>query len=233
MAKIEESKNVRTATFLTVGSVLMIVAAIFLGVPFLIRLAVFWGDAKSAKGGIDKTDLIPPPPPQIITSFDATNSSVQNIYGTAEPGSTVYLTNNTKSVGSVTAKDDGTFTINSVTLTEGNNELSAVAVDNAGNRSQVSAKTSIVYSTKLPEMTIDTPLDRQQITGKSSTIELKGSVGAGVIKLTVNDRYVILGEDRKFVTTYNLNVGDNTLVFVASDRAANQVRKELVVTFSP
>jgi hypothetical protein len=233
LAKIEEKRNVRAATLLTVGTILMVIVAAFFGVPFLIRLAVFWGDAKSAKGGIDKTDLIPPPPPQIVTSFDATNSSVQTISGMAEPGSTIYLTNNTKSVGSVVAKDDGTFSFSDVNLNDGVNTLSAVAVDNAGNRSLVSDKVSITYSNKLPDLLIETPQDRQQISGKTSTIELKGTVGDSVSKLTVNDRNIIVGDDRKFSTTYNLTSGDNTLVFVAADRTGNQTRKEILVTFSP
>lgn len=230
MARVEEKNNMRKVTLLAAGGIVVIVAMITLGIPALVRMVAFIGERKGGSVN-DKNDLIPPAPPSIYSPWSATNSAVQKITGQAEPGSQVVLTVNSRTLGSKKTEDDGTFTFEDVTLSDGKNALIAVAVDNAGNKSQPSAEVDMTYSKKEPKLNVDTPTDKQTFSGNPS-IDIKGQVDPDS-RLTVNDRVVIVGTDGNFATKWNLPAGDTKLVFVTSDLAGNQTRKELTVTFNP
>ena len=229
---MEEKRNLRTATLLTLGTILLIFLAIVMGVPALVRLAVFVGDLKSSSRPVDKNDLIPPGPPLILTQYDATNSAVQVVSGTAEPGSVVYLTQNSKSLGSVVAKEDGEWQVGEVRLEEGENTFLAVTVDQAGNRSNQSREATMWYMTKNPSLSLDDPVDRKVVSGSDARVVIKGKTDGGV-RLTVNERVIIVDSQGSFSSFYNLNPGENSMVFVATDRAGNQTRKEVLVTYNP
>ena len=220
----------RQATLLSLAAILAVILVIVLGIPLLIRMAVFLGDIKSSSRPVDKNDLISPVPPQISLPYAATNSANQSISGSAEPGSSVFLTLNGESAGDVVAGDDGSFSIPNVHLVEGDNKLTAVAIDQSGNKSQPASEIDIFYSRKPPKLDISSPTDHQQIS--SNKVEISGSVDEGT-RLVINDRFIVVGTNGKFNVVWNLNSGENGLVFVASDRAGNQTRKELIVTATP
>jgi hypothetical protein len=230
LARVEEKQNMRKVTWIAMGSILVIVGMITLGIPALVRMVSFIGERKG--GGVaDKNDLIPPAPPSIYTPWNATNSAVQTISGWSEPLSQVILTINSKTLGSVNAASDGSFVFDNVTLNEGKNTLIAVALDNSGNKSQPSGEVDVVYSKQEPKLNVDFPTDRQTFSG-TPTIEIKGQVDPDS-RLTINDRIVIVTDDGSYSTKWNLTSGDNTLVFVTTDPAGNQTRKELLITFNP
>ncbi|MDO8488392.1 MAG: Ig-like domain-containing protein [bacterium] len=226
LQRLEERRNVRKATLLGLGAILVVVAVVVLGIPFLIRMAVFFGDLNSTNRPVDKNDQIPPAPPSISLPYDATNSATQTISGSAEPGSTVFLTLNGDSAGDVVVADDGSFAISRVTLTSGDNALSALAVDQAGNQSVTLTQLTIFFSNQPPKLDIASPTDRQQISG--NTVPVSGETEAAA-RLIVNDRMIIVNSTGKFSANFNLNPGENVLVFLATDRAGNETRKELTV----
>ena len=67
--------------------------------------------------------------------------------------------------------------------------------------------------------------------GQDSRIEVKGKSDANV-RLTLNDRLIIVTGDGNFSSNYNLNPGDNQLIFKAVDKAGNETIKELLVKYS-
>ena len=231
LTRLEERRNLRKATWLAGGTVVLVVTVVILGIPILVKMAGFLGDLKSSSRPVDKNDLIPPVPPAISLPYDATNSARIEIAGSAEPGSTVYLTQNSESQGNAVVGEDGIFRFRDVALKDGNNKFEAVAVDQSGNKSQPSSGVMLLFSNKPPELKIESPTDRQQVSGEMK-VEIKGSTGSDV-RLTVNERTVIVNSSGKFATTLSLNSGENALVFVAVDRAGNQTRKELTVTAIP
>lgn len=206
------------------GSLILILGLIFLGIPLLVKTAVFLGDLSASKHPVDKTDIIAPAPPRLILPYEATNSANLTIDGYSEKGVSVFLTQNGDSLGSTTAKDDGTFSF-LVTLKSGDNNFIAVAIDQAGNKSQPSENQTIYFSNKPPELTVET----SNIT--SNQVDVNGSTNG--VRLVVNDRLIIINSDGKFQTKISLNPGENTLTFIASDRAGNQTKKELKVTTTP
>jgi len=226
LQKLEEKQNIRKATLISLGTVLLIVATLVLGIPLLIRLAGFLGELKSTDRPIDKNDTIPPVPPQISLPFDATNSAQLAITGNSEPGATVFLTLNGNSAGDVVVSDNGTFSLPAITLADGDNSLTATAVDQAGNKSVSATQFSLYYSNKAPDLQVDSPTDHQQISGNA--VEVKGKSTPGV-RITVNGRQTIVAADGSFSTNLNLNPGENPLVVIAADKLGNQTRKELTV----
>ncbi len=200
------------------------------GIPLLAKLAVLFGNLNSSKRPIDKSDLIPPAPPSLSVIYEATNSAQQAIYGYSEPGATVYLTLNKKSVGSVITRDDGGFVFSEIRLIPGKNEVTAVAMDTAGNTSQPSNPVGIIFSDKEPKLNIDFPTNGLVVSGGDGGVEIRGDTGLGV-SLVVNDRVVVVNSDGKFSTRTNIVEGENTLVFIATDRSGNTARREIVVTY--
>ena len=231
LARLEEKRDFRKATILTLGTILVLVGAVTLGIPVLVRVAMFVGDLKS-NGVVDKTDLIPPGPPQIITSFEATNNADQAISGLGEPGTTVYLTLNSQPVGNVVTGEDGVWKFVKVSLKDESNTFEAVAVDTAGNKSVNSKPVTVLYMTAAPKLEIEKPQDSQEVSGQDSRVEVKG-MSDGNVRLTLNDRLIIVASDGNFSSSYNLNPGDNQLVFKATDKAGNETTKEIFVKYSP
>ena len=219
LTRLEERRNSRKAVLLILGTIILLAMAVFLGIPVLVKMAVFLGDLKSSKMPVDRTDLIPPPPPSFSLPYDATNSANQTISGGSEAGSTVYLILNGESVGNVVAKDDGTFTLGDLTLKNGDNVLVAIAIDQAGNKGNASAEVDVYYSNKPPELAVETSMVAD------NKVEIKGTTNGE--RLTANDRLIIIGQGGKFATTINLNPDEKILVLVVTDRAGNQTRKEV------
>lgn len=230
MERMEEQHNMRRVWTLAGITFGVVVLAVFVGVPLMIRLAVWWGDVNAKKTANEKTDFIPPVPPRIIIPFEATNSATIKVAGTAEADSTVALGNNGEPVGSVTTSKDGVWSVDKVTLSDGVNSFFAYATDQSGNKSGESDQVNVVYAAKAPELVVESPADRQLVTGKEANVELKGKTRAGV-RLTVNDRVIIVGGDGKFNSKYKLTSGENLLAFLATDQFGNQTRKEIVVEY--
>jgi hypothetical protein len=231
LQRIEEKRNIRKASLLVFITVLLIIAAAIVGIPLLTRMALFFSSF-NAQTGNDKLDNIPPAAPQLVLPYEATNSATISIEGYAEAGSTVYLTQNVETDEITVTEDDGTFIFEDLALKSGENVFSAVAMDKAGNKSLTSAQKQIIYSHKSPKLVIDTPTDRQVVTGESNRMEIKGSTDSGN-RVSVNERNIIVGSSGAFTGLYYLANGENVLVFISQDLAGNQTRKEMTVTYNP
>lgn len=227
---LENADSLKKAAILALVIGGMMLTAALVGLPILVRLAIFIGELNSANRPVDKNDIIPPTPPRILLPYVATNSAQQTITGLAEPGTNVFLTKNGESLGSVVVKGDGIWEFNRIVLKSGENKFVAIAVDQAGNNSPESAGVNMQFLTKAPDLTIDTPTDKQVITENNGVMEIKGKTSAGV-RVTVNDRTMIVGGDGRFASNFVLNEGENALVFVATDSAGNQTRREMTVEY--
>lgn len=228
LGSIEEKRNRRKAVFWSLAGIMIVITVIIWGVPAMGRLAEIINSSKN-NGLADKTDLIAPIPPVITLAYDATNSAVQSVSGLAEPNSTVYLTKDGESVGQIKAGTDGSFEIVGITLNEGNNIFSAVAIDEAGNKSSQAKNVNITYSSKGPELTLDSPVENQHISGNPAKITVSGSTSPQT-KIMVNDRIIIVNYQGKFNTLYQISDGENLLIITATDTSGNQTKKEIKVT---
>jgi hypothetical protein len=232
LQRLEEKRNLRKAVWLILGTIGLAVLTVTLGFNLLTKLFIFMGNVNSTNKPVQKTDFIPPSPPDFLSTFDATNSAAMTLQGTAEPGSTVYLTQNGNTAGNVVTTDDGSFEFGNIRLTVGNNIFSAVAIDGSGNKSQVSDQLSVTYSNKAPSLTVNTPVDKQVVTGSDPKIQVKGTTDADN-RLTINDRVIIVAGDGSFTYSMVLNQGDNPINVITTDETGNTTQKQLTVTYNP
>lgn len=221
---MEEKRDVRLAALIFVGIVILLIFLGVFGLKFMPKIVNLLSNSNRVNN--DKNDLIPPPPPTLSIPYAATNSAVISISGQSEPGSQVYLTQNSNSIGNSRTENDGVFRFDAIELVEGSNLFKLVAMDPSGNQSPPSVSYSLEYLAKSPEINIDFPEDNQTVSSKKLVV--KGSTNPQN-KLFINDRFIMLGTTGTFETTINLNVGENKLRFVASDRAGGQAEKELTI----
>lgn len=225
LQSLQEKRDTRNATLIFIGTFMLIVVLGIAGFKGLPKLVVYLSNAQTRS--IYKNDLIPPPPPTFSVAYSATNSAVIDVPGQAEPDSMVYLTQNGESAGKIKAGSDGTFVFQGIALKTGNNSFQSLASDSSENQSKPSNVVYIAFSDKMPEINIDYPTDNLKVSTKR--LEIRGATDQEN-RLTINDRWVMVDSQGKFSTSINLNPGENTLVFVVTDRATNVLRKELKVT---
>jgi hypothetical protein len=124
-----------------------------------------FGNVESNKTYTVRIDTTAPAVPTINNSISSdsgtagdrvTNVAVQTLSGTGEVGSTVTISRGATTLGSVVVPAGGLWST-SVTLAEGANSVTAVATDQAGNASAVSAARSFTLDTLLPTVTITDP----------------------------------------------------------------------------
>ena len=96
-------------------------------------------------------DTTPPAPPTLSPLQPVTRMSSVTISGNTEPGARVDLYVNSTSQGAVTADEKGAFVFKAG-LTEGNNAISATAIDQPGNASAPSAVMNVFLDTKPPKI---------------------------------------------------------------------------------
>jgi len=230
LAKVEEQRNFRRAfifSFLTLGFILL---AFFYGIPTIAKIASFVGDLKKSSTPVDKNDTTPPGPPRINELPEAVNKKDLTVSGYGEAGATIILTLNNNNE-EVVADADGNFSF-SVSLTKGENILSAKAKDQAGNESISSKTYTVVFDDEAPKIDISSPSDGASFYGsREKQLTIKGSTKVNST-LTINDRLIKVEDDGSFSYTTSLNDGENSFHFKAADQAENQTEKDLKVNYS-
>jgi hypothetical protein len=97
-------------------------------------------------------DTTPPAPPALNPLPPVTRTSPVTVSGSTEPGARVdVFVNSSPQGGVVKADEKGAFSIK-ISLTEGNNAISAVATDAPGNASAPSAVMNMFLDTKPPKI---------------------------------------------------------------------------------
>jgi hypothetical protein len=180
---------------------------------------------------VDTSDITPPAPPIINSLPEAVNKSYLDIEGKAEPGATVDIfVNDSKS--EVVVNNEGSFSF-TATLTKGENLISALAKDSAGNESQRSTVYKIIYDTEAPKLDISFPSEGAKFSGdKQKQLNIKGQTKFNST-LTINDRIVKVDDSGNFSYTLSLSEGDNSLNFKVTDQAGYTIEKTLKVNFTP
>ncbi len=196
-------------------------------------MAIFLGNIRGSSKLPEQADTIPPSPPRIVVPFEATNSAQFSLKGYSEPGASIKVFNSGLSFGETVVDSEGSFAIENLKLTAGRNEITAVAQDAAGNESQSSMPAIVDYDTTPPDLEITHPEEGETITGFESEITIEGKTEEGGIKVSVNDRLVIVSPEGGFSYQYSLKEGENTFKIIAIDKAGNQTEKELKVNYSP
>lgn len=96
LQRLEEKRNMNKAVWLILGTFVLIGLTVTIGFNLLTKIFIFMGNVNSTNKPVEKSDFIPPGPPVLLSMYDATNSATISLKGVAEPGATVYLTQNSQ-----------------------------------------------------------------------------------------------------------------------------------------
>lgn len=233
LARTQEKQNLRRAFIYILLAIIISATTLFLGIPVLIRVAIFFAEIKGSSLPVEQTDVIPPPPPRIDTLPEATKTNLISLAGSAEEGSTVEVYLNEKNITSVVSDSNSRFITEKLRLEGGKNSVYVIAIDKARNESSPSEKQYLWFDDKPPELLITQPEDGATFYGeqeKSITVQGKTEPGTSV---TLNGRLIIVGTEGELTTIYTLNEGENQIKLVVRDKAGNETEKEITVIYFP
>lgn len=231
--KRQESKRFAYQALLFLGLGIITLWLIYsYSLPLLTKFALVIGDLKSSSLPVGSKDTLPPLAPKAYLPFTATNSANLNLVGFAEPDSLVVLYANGSKQAEALTNPAGEFSIEAISLFEGQNQLHFTAKDNAGNLSPQSETLTITVFTLPPSLEITSPLDGDRFYGlMQQNLTLTGRLEPKN-SLTVNDHHVVVSSNGEFKYKTQLAEGDNHFTLTASDPAGNTTSQELTVFFA-
>lgn len=229
----QENRRMAKQTIIILLLTLALIIVFFtVGIPSLVQLAVNLGNSKADTPLSQQDDTIPPPAPFFDSIPEATSSAQIELSGMAESLSRITLYHNNRESAQTTTDNQGIFLFSQIDLDQGSNTFTATATDKAGNTSLISSQSIIFYSNTPPELTITQPQSGDRFSGPlEQVITIKGTTDNDV-QVTLNERILVVTSDGSFSTTHQLNEGNNTLTFTATDRAGNQTQEEIEVNYS-
>ncbi len=205
LARREEKRNIKRALFFGLLTIVLLLLLIFLGIPMLIKIAVFLADIKSTTTPVEQTDTFPPTVPRFNSLPEYTKESSLSLSGFAEPGSSVEIFLNEAAAGSVVTTSEGTFNFSTLNLNQDKNEIFAIATDEAGNKSQSSSKMTVVFDNTVPKLEIAQPTEGATFKGeRARKITIQGQTEENT-SLVINERQVILSAEGNFTGASKFN----------------------------
>lgn len=177
----------------------------------------------------DKTPPAPPqleePPPRFSREGKVAFS------GRSEADSIVIVIQNDVAIQEIKVGNTSKFTA-SVSLLEGENSITFLAKDQAGNQSGNSPTYKISFDLTPPELTISKPEDGASFYPPEQTVTFEGKTEKDT-QIKINDRLVIVSQDGSFSQKIKLSEGENSFTVVAEDSAENKTEKTLKVSYTP
>jgi len=233
LTKIQEKKNKRQAAFFVLLTGFLLLAFVFLGIPSLIKMAVFLGDLRSSTLSPETENETVLQTPQLLPLPEATNSAYLDIKGWAAPGTTVKILQN-DALGEKTVVDkEGKFSFSRLSLKEGENEIRVVASDPSGKAEDKKSEPFIVIFDKTPpKLTITNPKEGAEFFEKDKEIEVAGQASPDV-KVTVNGFLASVDNDGNFAKKITLSDGENEIKVEAVDKAGNRTEEKVKVKYNP
>lgn len=228
----KEEKNELARLFQILAAIAVTIFLIYYaGISGLAQLAGFWSIFTGKSGGT-QSDTIASPPPTFAPVPPYTRSAKADLSGYAEPASEITLLINDVEFEKTITEAGGTFFFSNVALSEGRNIITATAKDRAGNTSSKSAELIVTLDRKPPELVVSKPSSGQKFVGEQKQIEVEGTSELGVT-VKVNDIQATMLADGSFKATLLAGgPGEIKITVVATDKAGNENKVELSVTYS-
>lgn len=230
--QISRKRYQRNIILIFVGIIILLIVFFVNAVPLLINLSLFIENFRNDDNKnviTNNTSYIPPP---VIDPLpNATNSANIIIKGTALPKQIIKLYINNTYTKQAAVAGDRTFVFKNVSLSKEDNNIKAKSIAVDKKESGYSQIIHIVYKNKAPQLTINTPTDKQIITDGGSQTKIEGKTDTGV-QVTVNDHWAIVDNTGNFSYLLNLQKGENKINVIASDDAGNQTTSEIHVTLN-
>lgn len=226
--RYRQVKERKLSRFYLLLSVIFVVVMFKWGVPFFMEVI-------AGNGTIRKTqeqDSIPPQTPALSALPEATNSPRLQIDGYTEAGASLQLLVNDTVSLTDTALENGFFSLQAL-LSDGANRIYVTATDKAGNSSTSEVKL-VTFDNEPIELTIFSPRDGSEFFGKSNqVIDISGEVSKPEVQAVVNNSFLSVDREGKFVHRYQLSGGNNEIKVVATDKAGNMAEKVITILYTP
>lgn len=233
LTKNQKSSNIKSIIYVSLITVLLISGMFYGGMNMFVRIASWWADKQTMTTDTTNNNVIPPSVPRLIISNRVVRDSKITLGGFAEPNIEVSISNNDQVISKTLADNNGQFVFSEINLVNGDNIFRVRASDKLGNFSQYGNPEKITYDNVPPELTIESPSSGADIRGaQNQVVEIKGRTEQGV-RVWINDKLVIIGNNGNFVSTYRLSVGQQEIVVKAIDLAGNETEEILVLSYSP
>lgn len=210
------------------GIVIILFAVFKFGIPLIASFSLFV--AKQDTNTSDKKDLSFINSPILNPLPEATNSAEIIISGRAENGKKVELFINDSLVDKTSANSKGEFEFKN-TLSEGTNKI-ATRIKEENNSSDFSQIFEVIFDSKAPDLSIDSPTDGQSFAKDQNRALIAGKTESDSL-VTVNGFRAIVSLSGTFSYNFPLQNGENRIKVIASDIAGNRTEKELKVSYSP
>ncbi len=203
----------------------------YIGINLLTNIGSFWTSFRGRGGDLFYKDTLAPPPPSLSPLSLYTNKETVKIKGYAEAGAEVILFVNKIQKGTTVAEKGGNFSFPSVNLKEGENQITAVAKDAAGNESLTSSVLKIIFDQEPPELIIKSPKEGQNFSGENNKVRVRGKTEPGATVKVNKHQATVLGDGTFSFTFIAEDEGQITLTITAVDRAGNKTTEELTVNY--
>jgi hypothetical protein len=129
------------------------------------------------------------------------------------------------------ANNEGEFNL-SLTLRDGLNKISVIAIDTSGNESR-NTQFEITFDNENPDIEMIKPDDGSSYFGpKQHQLIIEGITESNA-KLSINGRWVVVDSDGTFSYAITLEEGDNHFTITAEDESGNTSEKSISVTYTP
>jgi hypothetical protein len=145
-------------------------------------------------------------------AYDLTNVATATVAGDTDVGATVTVNGNAVTVGPT-----GSFST-SITLAAGENTITVVATDDAGN--EATAEMTVTLDATAPVVTVNSPADN--LATDVSAVTVSGTVDDSAATVLVNGIQVHPNAQGGWSVSVGLSEGSNTITVSAVDAAGNQ-----------
>lgn len=231
LRRFEDKKASKRLVMTVAGFVAIIILLLLFGLKILIGFSILVDKIRGSNPAqLSQKDILLPP---ILDSLvESTNSATISIHGKSDPKKTVIIFVNDQEYKQVTTTDAGDFTIDKIPVYEEDVTISAKL---KGDKEELSALSNII-STLIdrtsPTLEVVKPTNDQIINDGTHKTLVEGKTEEGM-RVTVNDRIVVVRTGGSFTYLMALSDGENALTIVSTDHAGNQTKVERRVTYQP
>ncbi len=227
LARREEKATIKRTIYLSIVSIVLGTAFFILGIPFLGKVADLLGGILGGKNETVQEALAPQAP--ILDDLpSATNSARLAVSGFSPDGKSVEIYLNDEKTGTVEVLDNH-FVFENLTLKDGENRISAKAVNTGSKTSGSSITKTVLYNTKEPKLNVETPADGQSFSG-NNRIKVTGTIGPDA-QVYANGFLASVNFEGKFEVLVPVSEGETTIEVRAIDQAGNTKIEKRKINF--
>lgn len=214
--------------------ILIPVIMYFWGLAIISNIANFWNIFTPVDNKTFSKELgqeVPVLSPTISKLPKAVKDSKITVSGYTQEGMQVQIYLNGDQVAVVRSDKTGQFAFDGLSLSEGENEIYAKAIDSHRVESLPSEKVIIKYLNKAPFLELINLDDNADIRQNTNIFTVSGKTEPGAA-VTINGALVFVDNDGNFSYPYGLPDGLSQVTAVATDEAGNQTTIIRNVTFT-